>query len=381
MSTGNINLFVCGDVMTGRGIDQILHHPCKPVIHEAYIKDARDYVVLAEQVNGSIPRAVTGSYIWENIASEWNKRQPLIKIINLETAITCSDHHWPNKAVNYRMHPRNLDALSCAQFDICTLANNHILDWDRAGLRETLRTLDGAGIKVAGAGMNKQQAMRPAVYPLSGGRRLLVFAMAATSSGVPSAWEATAEQPGLYLLQSFDGQTLVQIKQNIESYQQSGDLVIVSIHWGANWVSEIPESHRAFAHYLIDEVGVSLIHGHSSHHPLPIEIYRHKAILYGCGDFINDYEGISGMEAFRGDLCFMYFLEFDCQFLELRKMQLVALQIRRFQLHYAASEDMQWLLDRLNNKAFKHQAHFYLENSHTFRLEERFIQEGQYHDI
>ena len=51
-------IFLCGDVMTGRGIDQILPHPCAPLLHENYVKSARDYVRLAEQVNGRIPRAV-----------------------------------------------------------------------------------------------------------------------------------------------------------------------------------------------------------------------------------------------------------------------------------------------------------------------------------
>src|SRR5882757_1479374 len=49
-------LFLCGDVMTGRGIDQILPHPCDPLLHESYVKSARDYIRLAEQVNGRIPK-------------------------------------------------------------------------------------------------------------------------------------------------------------------------------------------------------------------------------------------------------------------------------------------------------------------------------------
>jgi poly-gamma-glutamate capsule biosynthesis protein CapA/YwtB (metallophosphatase superfamily) len=42
--------------MTGRGIDQILPHPCDPLLHESYVKSARDYIRLAEQVNGRIPK-------------------------------------------------------------------------------------------------------------------------------------------------------------------------------------------------------------------------------------------------------------------------------------------------------------------------------------
>jgi len=69
ISTGPITrqvarLFLCGDVMTGRGIDQILPHPCDPLLHESYVKSARDYIRFAEQANGRIPRAVKFSYVW-----------------------------------------------------------------------------------------------------------------------------------------------------------------------------------------------------------------------------------------------------------------------------------------------------------------------------
>ena len=62
---------------------------------------------------------------------------------------------------------------------------------------------------------------------------------------------------------------------------------------------------------LIDNAAVDIIHGHSSHHIKGIEIYKGKPVIYGSGDFINDYEGIGGHEYFRGDLSLMYFVTFD----------------------------------------------------------------------
>jgi hypothetical protein len=53
------------------------------------------------------------------------------------------------------------------------------------------------------------------------------------------------------------------------------------------------------------------LHGHSSHHPRPIEVYQGRLILYGCGDLINDYEGISGYEKYRDDLRLMYLASVD----------------------------------------------------------------------
>jgi len=60
----NLRIFLCGDVMLGRGIDQILAYPSQPQIYESYVKDARDYIYLAEEKNGIIAYPVSMDYIW-----------------------------------------------------------------------------------------------------------------------------------------------------------------------------------------------------------------------------------------------------------------------------------------------------------------------------
>jgi len=80
----------------------------------------------------------------------------------------------------------------------------------------------------------------------------------------------------------------------LRKVKQAGDLLLVSIHRGGNWGYEVPKAHKSFAHRLIDEARMDVVHGHWSHHVRPIEVHRGKLILYGCGDFINDYEGIGG---------------------------------------------------------------------------------------
>ena len=87
-SVEKIRIFLCGDVMTGRGIDQILAHPTNPRIYESYLTDARDYVRLAESVNGSIPYPVNDNYLWGDALKEWQLHQPQLKLINLETSVT-----------------------------------------------------------------------------------------------------------------------------------------------------------------------------------------------------------------------------------------------------------------------------------------------------
>jgi hypothetical protein len=54
-----VTLFLCGDVMTGRAIDQILPHPSDPRLHEPYVNDAREYLALAERASGAIPHTAS----------------------------------------------------------------------------------------------------------------------------------------------------------------------------------------------------------------------------------------------------------------------------------------------------------------------------------
>jgi poly-gamma-glutamate capsule biosynthesis protein CapA/YwtB (metallophosphatase superfamily) len=128
---------------------------------------------------------------------------------------------------------------------------------------------------------------------------VLVFAYGTLDSGIPPEWAATETRPGVQVLTDLSPATCEQIASDVRQYKHAGEIVIVSLHWGANWGYEVPDEHRAFAHRLIETAGVDIIFGHSSHHPKGIEVHRGKLILYGCGDFINDYEGIGGYEHYR----------------------------------------------------------------------------------
>ena len=119
-------------------------------------------------------------------------------------------------------------------------------------------------------------------------------------------------------------------------------MVIASIHWGSNWGFDVPPSHVRFAHRLLD-AEVDVVHGHTSHHPRPMEVYNHKLVLYGCGDFLNDYEGISGYEQFRAHLALMYFPTIDSRTGELVELRMTPMQIQRLQLVHASQRDARWL--------------------------------------
>jgi poly-gamma-glutamate synthesis protein (capsule biosynthesis protein) len=324
-------------------------HPGSPTLHEEFARSAADYVFLAERKNGPIPKPVDYGYVWGDALADLARENPSARVINLETSITISDNFLP-KGINYRMHPSNIPVLAAAGIDCCVLANNHVLDWGAAGLDETLRTLESADIRHAGAGATVQGASAPAIIPLGGGKRLLVYAFALSSSGVPSSWAAAKGRPGINLLSDVSESTLETIAARICATRSEDDLVVASIHWGGNWGYDIPSDHRILAHQLIDRCGFHFVHGHSSHHAKAIEIYGGRLILYGCGDFITDYEGISGHDEFRNDLSLAYFPELSPSgnTVELR---IRAYQLRKFRLNRALPDDVRWLEQRLNRES------------------------------
>ncbi len=351
--TDSVTLFLCGDVMTGRGIDQILPHPGDPAIHEGYMKDARRYVEIAEKVNGPVPRSVAPGYIWGDALDELERVAPDVRIINLETSVTQNNDYWRGKEIHYRMHPENIDCITAAKVDVCSLANNHILDWGYAGLKESLETLREAKIRGVGAGMNLKEAESPVVMELKGKGRVIVFAFGSPTSGVPLSWAASEKRPGINLLQDLSEDTIRRVRKSVQEVKQKGDIVVTSIHWGGNWGYRVPQEEIDFAHQLIDKAGVDIIHGHSSHHVKGIEVYHNRLILYGCGDFLNDYEGIGGYEHYRDDLGLMYFPAVDPSTGELVQLQMTPTQIKYFRVNRALRVDSLWLADVLNREGRK----------------------------
>ncbi|WP_346838719.1 CapA family protein [Microbulbifer sp. SAOS-129_SWC] len=341
-------LLLAGDVMTGRGIDQILPGAGDAQIYESYMHSARGYVTLAEERNGPISVPVSVDYPWGEALALMAARNAHCRIVNLETAVTRCDDFWRGKSINYRMHPDNMPTLSAAHIDLCSLANNHVLDWGYGGLAETLQVLRRAGIGTAGAGETLAAAAAPAVFPL-GGQRLLLFACGHPSSGVPERWAANGDRAGVYLIGELSTQTVAEIARRIEDSRQPGDIVVISIHWGGNWGYRIPHERRRFAHWLID-AGADLVFGHSSHHPQGAEVYRERAILYGCGDLINDYEGIGGYEEYQAQLRLLYCVDLDRDSGALRRLEMIPFEMRRLRLHKAGSHDRDWLRKTLGRE-------------------------------
>ena len=364
-----MRLLLLGDVMTGRGIDQILPTPSRPGLHEPWVCSAVEYVERAQEANGPIPRGVDPGYVWGEALDVLERESPDVGIGNLETAVTTTESP-ADKGIHYRMHPENVGVVATAPIHCWSLANNHVLDWGREGLLETLDTLEGAGLGHVGAGRDREQARSPGIVEVGVGAgpdpggvreagivpagrkggRVLVFAFAGPDCGVPPEWAAAADRPGVSFLPAYSSKGVEEIAGQVAAVKRQGDLVVASAHWGGNWGYGVPRAHRRFARALIDEASVDVVHGHSSHHPKGVEIHRGRPILYGCGDFLNDYEGIRGHEEYRGDLVAAWLADFELPGAPLQELRMIPFRIRNFRLTHPSRAEREWLRVRMDRE-------------------------------
>jgi len=208
-------------------------------------------------------------------------------IANLETPITTSADKWRRswKFFHFRADPKAVRILECGNVTCVCLANNHMLDFGEAGLSDTLRHLDAAGIAHAGAGPNMAEAEAPAYFDLPG---LKVGFIAATDNMRPFA--AEAGRPGTNFIEITNAPTtLERIERSVDKMRRAGaGLVVLSLHWGPNMRTAPSQRFRQFAHGAI-ECGVDVLHGHSAHVVQAVERYARGVVLYDTGNFIDDY--------------------------------------------------------------------------------------------
>lgn len=341
-----MRLFLAGDVMLGRGIDQAMACSVEPDLYETYVDDARAYVRLAERAHGAIATPLRPSDVWGAALAVLDAAAPDVRVVNLETAVTTHRDPWPSKGIHFRMHPANVAVLQAVQLDVATLANNHVLDWGRPGLADTVAALHAAGIATAGAGADAAEAWGPAVV-VTGAGRLLVVAAGFADAGVPAAWSAEAARSGVARVDDVSPAGADALAARLTAVRRSGDRVVVSLHWGPNWGYDVPAWQSAFARRLIDAGAADVVHGHSSHHPKGLEMHAGRLILYGVGDLVNDYEGIGGHDAYRPDLSLLLFPTLAPNG-ALVALDLVPMRMRRFRLQRAPLADARWLARRLD---------------------------------
>lgn len=340
---------LAGDVMIARGIDQIMPRSVNPELREPAVRDARDYISLAEEENGPIPRNVDPDYVWGDALETLRAFDPHATVLNLETSLTTESTFDPSKRIHYRAHPANARAAAVPPRAVCTLANNHVLDFGVPGLRETLETLGREEIPGCGAGATADAACAPAVRSYNDAS-VAVLSCCVGDSGVPPDWTAGGAGDGVYRLRRLDGAAVAEIGRLMAEAGDARTVRVVSIHWGGNWGYTVEAEKREFARALVDAGAAHVVHGHSSHHPRPFEIHRHAPILYGCGDLINDYEGIRGHGGYRPELAAVYLVSLDPARTPPARLRVAPFRRRRFRLERADEHDARWLARKLTEE-------------------------------
>jgi poly-gamma-glutamate capsule biosynthesis protein CapA/YwtB (metallophosphatase superfamily) len=216
----------------------------------------------------------------------WGNLLPLMKetdlnIINLETTLT-NNKIKNNKTFNFRASPDKVKSLVNANVTIVNLANNHIMDYNKEGLLETIETLDKAGIQHIGAGKNFNEATNPVVKH----KNNISLGIFGLTDNEPQ-WKANSGS-GINYIDINNKKDKETTLASIKELKEKTDIVIVTIHWGPNMQEKPSAKFIEFGHAMVDH-GANIVHGHSAHILQGIEIYNNNLILYDTGDFVDDY--------------------------------------------------------------------------------------------
>lgn len=255
-------------------------------------------VMLGRLVNKHLGQVREPGLIWGDVLDDLHRSDATF--INLECALTRNKKRGKKDSpvFFFRSKPENVTALVAAGVNWCALANNHILDFGKQALQETVEALDSAGIYHSGAGNNLAEARKPAEMEIDG-MRTRVYSF---TDNEPS-WEARKDRPGTFYLPIDTGhEKVVSFVRDIIQSKRDGYFVVVSAHWGPNMVQKPSKKHVEFAHFLVDK-GVDIFHGHSSHVFQPVEVYKNSVIFYDCGEAIDDY---AVDPTLRNDQSFLY---------------------------------------------------------------------------
>jgi poly-gamma-glutamate capsule biosynthesis protein CapA/YwtB (metallophosphatase superfamily) len=290
-------------------------------------------------------RAVADTIALQGFAHPWGNLlprlwEPDLFLINLECALTTETQEWGDSSVkpfHFRADPSAARTLRLARVDCATIANNHIADFGTAGLLETVRTLEAAGIAHAGAGPNQIAARAPARL-LARQWRIAVVAFA----DHPPEWAAGPETTGLnYTPVSTYPPQFAAVERALAEARHGADFVVFSAHWGPNMRSRPTALFRAFARRVVD-AGADVFWGHSAHVPQGVEVRNGKLILYDTGDFVDDY---AVNRALRNDLSGLFLVRVGTNGVE--RLEVLPVRIGGCQVNLAVGSDRSWCLNRI----------------------------------
>ena len=214
-------------------------------------------------------------------------------IVNLECSITDIAKSPLEKTAKSHIYAakeeETIGALKALNVSTAMLANNHAVDYGKAGLMDTIFALEKAGIKYIGGGRSADQALAPLLFEKDCGGVLF-------STAIMSAYNHTkiSESYGFYAKGNVPGVNPLKIdacKQQLKRLKEEnpGLFYIISPHWGPNYTWRTRGQQNRAVDYI--RSGVDLIIGHSAHMMQEIEYYEDKLVAYSIGNFIMNGDG------------------------------------------------------------------------------------------
>ena len=204
-----------------------------------------------------------------------------ITLGNLECSIS-NRGNPDDKTYAFRAPLDAAESLAFGGFDLVSLANNHILDYGPDALADTLQSLNEQSILTIGAGMDAEEAYRPAIVVINGlSVAFLAFTDVPTIDYDYTAWEADLDRPGIAWAHPD------RITQGVQSAKAQADVVVVLFHNGYEIMQKVSAQQQDVAHLAIDS-GASLVIGSHPHVLQRIEEYNGGLIVYSMGNFVFD---------------------------------------------------------------------------------------------
>lgn len=206
-----------------------------------------------------------------------------LAMVNLETSVTTIGDFLDKggrRPYYYHNHPEMLNVLVEASIQVVCSANNHAMDYGADALKQQSGILDASGFAHFGAGADDQAAAMPAYVQVGG----LTLAFVGVETETPSM-SARASKPGIQHASGAD--ILPLVAASIAQARAHSDLIVISPHWGKNWLEAPQEAFRSLARAFID-LGADAVLGHSAHILQGVELYAGKPIVYDMGTLLFD---------------------------------------------------------------------------------------------
>jgi len=202
-----------------------------------------------------------------------------VAFANLEAPVTERSERFPlYKDYVYKVPSAATEAWQWLGLDVVSLANNHIGDYRDAGLLDTVRSLDRAGIEHVGAGANETAARQPVVFDLGGTRvGFLAYLEHRAAFNLYLRLFAVGDRPGCAQLNRAD------VVEDVRRLRPRCDVLIVSVHWGENY-APVTRTQEEYGRFLLS-LGVDVVAGHHPHDVQPVEVRDGRALLYSLGNY------------------------------------------------------------------------------------------------